>query len=299
MVNAKDGFSSLKLPPLPIGAMKLLALLGTEDFAMRDFAEVAAEDEELSRLLIKTANSSLYGASQKRDDLTQAVVFVGLRTALSISLGFSLFRGIRSDRASLEERWCWRRLLISAVSARGIAHRTKLVPAEQAFLAGMVQEFGLLLWVQQQPRLSRRLLIDYEKMRLPLADVEQGTLSETHAAITESLLQSWKFPADVAETIGRRHQSSPPFGERPPLERVILAAEGVCDFVLSASHETYQVVSRRLASFPAEAALDIHRMLTATQIGVLGLADVLNVRIPNGMPVAGLVDRFKDPPAAD
>lgn len=279
--------------------MKLLALLETEDFAMRDFAEAAGEDEELSHQLIKTANSPLYGASQKRDDLTHAVVFLGLRTALSIALGFSLFRGIRGNKASLEERWCWRRLLVSAVAARGIAHRTKLIATEQAFLAGFVQEFGLLLWVQQQPRVSRRLLIEYEKRRLPLADLEQELLSETHAAVTESLLRSWSFPAEAAATIGRRHQTSPPFGERSPLERVLLTAEGVCDFVLSASHETYQVLFERFAGFPAEASLDLQRMLKATQVGVIGLADVLNVRIPNGLPVAGLAERFREPPASD
>lgn len=293
--NEADKPDFLEIPQLDPAALRILALLQDDDFDLTTFANAASLDPYVANQLIRLASCPLYGPVQKFEDVTGAVVYLGLRTALSIGLGFSLFKGMRKGDGNFDQQWCWRRLLLNAVAAREVALRTRAASMDQAFLTGLVQDFGLLLLVQQRRVKYRELLAEFKREPQPLAGLEERFFGHQHAMVSEALLESWRFPRPIVRAVAWHH-GCPATDETPPkLSAVLTTAESVTDFVLGPNRATLDFLRRRLATPPTRLDDPLAKVLEAIVQQVHGLSDVLQIWFPRNLDItAMLAEASKD-----
>ena len=110
--------------------------------ALNDIAEVIETDPALTVKLLKTANSPLFGLSQKISSIQQATVILGLRAVKVMALSFSLVDTLdRARTPGLDYRRYWRRSLTSAVASKLIAEELGSARADE----GLVVSFETLL----------------------------------------------------------------------------------------------------------------------------------------------------------
>src|SRR6202050_524848 len=132
------------LPSLPTIAVQVLDLAAKADVDIAEIARIISKDPALSTKILRTVNSSFYGRSQNVSTISHALVILGLQSVKTLVLGFSLVTTLSKTKGFKHVQY-WRRSIYAATAARTVAVKMKLVQQEEAFLAALLQDIGMLV----------------------------------------------------------------------------------------------------------------------------------------------------------
>src|SRR5262249_444658 len=132
------------LPSLPGIAIKLLGLMRQRSFSVDKIAQLIQNDPALTSKVLRTVNSSYYGLSRPCPNITRAVTFLGINTVKSLTLGLSLIGLGRSAGLGFDLSLYWRRAVYGAAAARLIAKISNTYDPDEAFVAALLQDVGVL-----------------------------------------------------------------------------------------------------------------------------------------------------------
>ena len=126
-------------------ATEIIALARDPDIEMAKVAQAIGCDPAMTAKILRIANSAFYAQRRPSQNLRQALVIIGLNAALTLALSFSLVSSMRALRAAgIDYPRFWRRALLAATGARAFAESIKAPHAEDIFLAGLLQDIGVL-----------------------------------------------------------------------------------------------------------------------------------------------------------
>ena len=199
-----------KLPTLPVVAMRVLELTAKPDVSLRELASVIENDPAIATKVLRTVNSSYYALTRRCGSIQQALAFLGLQTVKALVLGFSLARSVDGggdDEVSFDFTDYWRRSIYSAASAREIAMLTHRCDPDEAFVASLVQDIGMVaLWRAYGDRYLQ--VIDLAKGdHRRLSALEQRSIEIDHTIVGAEMLSRWRFPEEVVEAVRCQHRS--------------------------------------------------------------------------------------------
>ncbi|MGD0768923.1 MAG: GGDEF domain-containing protein [Tepidisphaeraceae bacterium] len=196
------------LPSLPTIAMQILDLAGMPNVDITEIARVISKDPALSSKILRTVNSSFYGRSQHIGTISHALVILGLQSVKTLVLGFSLVTTLsRNKIAGFNHLRFWRRSIYAATAARTLATKMRLVQQEEAFIAALLQDIGMLA-------LNQVISAAYGEIcgkcgtHVELIKAEKESLGMTHAEVGAILAEQWKLPAILAATIRASHNAA-------------------------------------------------------------------------------------------
>lgn len=194
------------LPSLPRVAVELLELWEDESVSIARIARTVSTDPALSARLVRQANSPFYGFRSRVDSIERAVTLMGLNATMSLCLGFSLLRDRRrkGDEDFDHDRY-WHRSAAAAVAARVLGRKLSVANPDGLFLAGLLQDLGMLVLVQALPEIYSPLLRRARGDHVALARFEHDALGADHAGFGRYLLAKWGFPEDIAAAVGSSH----------------------------------------------------------------------------------------------
>ncbi|MCA9296496.1 MAG: HDOD domain-containing protein, partial [Phycisphaerales bacterium] len=218
--------NSPRLPSLPAVAIQLLDLTSDENVDLKAIAELIRYDQALAAKVLRTVNSSFYGLTKPCATIRQALIYLGLNTVKSLVLGFSLVEtmdGGGEETVDFDFITYWRRSLYSAVAAREIGARVKCADPEEAFLAAIMQDFGMVVMhrVFGDEYLQ---CIDLAMRHRDLAAIETTHLQLTHAEVGAEIAQRWNLPDHLVDAIRQQHTATPDDPERDAFVRQIILA---------------------------------------------------------------------------
>src|SRR5580765_3395312 len=137
------------LPSLPSIAMQVLDLAQKSDVDIAEIARLISKDPALSGKILKTVNSAFYQRSQNVSTISHALVILGLQSVKTLVLGFSLVTNLTKNKSrGFQHLAYWKRSIFAATAARSIAARAGLVQQEEAFLAALLMDIGMLVFDQ-------------------------------------------------------------------------------------------------------------------------------------------------------
>jgi diguanylate cyclase (GGDEF)-like protein len=182
------------LPTLPGVALRIVELSNDPDSSLADIVEVIAPDPALSVKFLKVANSPIYSRRRKIDNLRQALSLLGLNTAVTLALSFSLRTALaETQQYSFDMSFYWRRSLLAAEAARTLGSQRRLTYQDELFLAGLLQDIGMLV-------LDRVMPTEYGPLVKKATSHEQLSKAETqvfgidHIKVGTWLLRQWGLP---------------------------------------------------------------------------------------------------------
>ncbi|MEM1143375.1 MAG: GGDEF domain-containing protein [Pseudomonadota bacterium] len=191
------------LPSLPTVAAEIIQLTSQDDFGLNDLTDIVRNDMAIATKLIATANTVAYRGNEAVTEISNAVARLGFKSTVMIALSFSLaVRGEQTKTDSVDTAALWQRSVASAAIARILARQMESVNAEACFLAGLVQDIGVLAMLQAAPETYANL---EDASHDDARDAEIQMHGCDHAEVGVWLLNSWKFPSSVVDLIGSSH----------------------------------------------------------------------------------------------
>lgn len=190
--------SGYSLPPLSVIAMKLVELAADENSSLEDMVRLVERDPSLTVRVLKLANTAFFSSGRRITTLSQAALRLGSNnlkmTALSVSLRSAFPLG---KVGQLDYEQFWRVSLYRGLIARALAQRTRTCDPEEAFVAGLTMEVGLLIFFDLYVKSSEQEVdLDLEPLEDLLAR-EKAFCGVDHREVGKAAFKYWKFPEAI------------------------------------------------------------------------------------------------------
>lgn len=193
---------------LPASAIRIMKI--AEDPASTEDAllEVLEGDPPLAARVLKVVNSAFYGRPRQVGSTAAAMRLLGVNAIRNVALAASLNRLFRGGRTvpGFEAGDLWTHAVAVGTAARRIAERCGGIPPEEAMLAGLLHDIGLLVEIQASPAEFAALIsATSQDASLSFAEAESKWLGATHEAFGQALCEQWRFPDALANACGHHH----------------------------------------------------------------------------------------------
>ena len=183
---------------------RLLDMCRDEDTTTEEVISLVSSQPDIADGLMRLANAGGKGGS---GTLPGAVQRFGPKAARTLALGLALashLPGAKNRKGRHRNFWTY--ALTTACAARAYAQVKDGDRSEDAFLAGLLQDIGMLAFCRARPE-DYRCVLKFKELepRAPLHKVERRTMGLDHMELGRALLKQWRLPADIYEPIRYHH----------------------------------------------------------------------------------------------
>ena len=202
-----------RMPAFPRSVQQLLELTRDVNVEPRAIVEVLEHDPVMAGRILRTVNSAFYGLSRKVASMSHAVVMLGMNTVKNMALAVSAAGMLpRQNAAGFDTGEYLRHSLVVAGVARAIAQREGDADPGEAYIAGLLHDFGKVLFAVNLPEEFRRALKAAADEGIALQEAEQREIGMAHPQAGAMLARKWQFPESLATAIATHHDAVPEGG---------------------------------------------------------------------------------------
>ena len=203
---------NFELPPIPDVMLQIADKIDNPTISMDEIIECITDQILVSKIL-RICNSPYYGQRGHVSTLKAAVVFIGLKSLMSIITVHAM--SSFSPRNSKEIKKVLKHCLVCAMIARQIT-RDMGGNYELAFICGLLHDIG------------KTILLDMLGDYMLLPEARDKLIEENHAEVGYLLADKWNFGADIKEVI-RYHHAPERAVENVNLAEVISLSNAMAD----------------------------------------------------------------------
>ncbi|MBN2021691.1 MAG: HDOD domain-containing protein [Pirellulales bacterium] len=218
-----------EISTLPHIALRVMEVASDENSDAVDLKEVMEGDAALSARVLRVVNSSAFATRTQITNLQQAIAYLGLKQIRNLAMTASVSELFAKDEAigPYRRSALWRHLVSVGICSRLIAMRRKIHNFEDAFLAGLLHDIGVVLEDQHFHEAFRETIHSLDGSRT-LAQTEREQLNFDHTTLGEKVAQTWGFPEIVTATIRHHHASMNYRGNDINIVRSVEVANLIC-----------------------------------------------------------------------
>jgi HD-like signal output (HDOD) protein len=181
---------SFTLPTLPDVAMRIRDAANDPGKGVADIVKLVQADAVIAAYCLKVANSAAYAAASPVQGVQDAVMRMGIAATRDLITAFTikdLFSALDSETRALM-RMAWQHSSRIAALSYVIARHSQRLNAEQALLAGLVHDIGMLVLLREWP-VHARAAIDRQTLKM--------LARELNGAVGSMVLRAWHFPDSI------------------------------------------------------------------------------------------------------
>ncbi len=191
---------------LPEVTSKIISTVENPQSTAAQLHRIVSHDPALATRILKVVNSAFYGLPGQVGSIERAIVLLGLNAVKNIAVAASigqLFRGAKLyDGYTAKDLWT--HCIAVALAGRELAKQSGLPIAEEAFLAGMIHDIGLLICLQLFPEQLREVC-EKTKAGGVFYELERQIIGVDHQQLGMGLAEQWKFPRPCQLVAGYHH----------------------------------------------------------------------------------------------
>ncbi len=189
------------LCPFPVAAQRLLELTSSPDYRVAEVTEVIESDPALASRLLRIVNSALAGLKRPCRSVRSAVTLLGQRNLRQSALSASVLAGFGANdersAAILDHS------NVVAALCRDLANKARL-PAEEAYLCGLLHDAGKLMLLQAHDDRYAALLdegLEGDALRVKECEL----YGFDHGILGGQVLADWRVPDPIPLVVGWHH----------------------------------------------------------------------------------------------
>lgn len=218
------------LATLPQVTSRIITTVEDPKSTAQQLHKIVAHDPALVTRILKVVNSAFYGLPGQVGSVERAIVILGLNgiknIAVAASLG-QLFRGANLCDG-ISPRDLWTHCIGVAVAARELARNMKLNVADEAFLAGLIHDIGLLVSLQLYPEKLGEVCRNAQSSESDFIQIERQIIGLDHQQLGMGLAEQWKFPRACQLVAGYHHCPQTLADQARYLVAIVHVADTVC-----------------------------------------------------------------------
>lgn len=197
---------------LPEITLRIIELVEDPTSTAQDLHNVISHDPALCSRILKVVNSAFYGLPRQIGSINRAIVLLGLNAVKNIAIAASLAKLFRGGEfsAKFNARDLWIHSVATAAGAKLLADQLRLGLPDEAFLAGLIHDIGIMVEMQGD---RHKLAEVFEKMTFDkdgcpqqnMIEIEREVFGADHQEFGQALCESWKFPKSFSYVTGHHH----------------------------------------------------------------------------------------------
>ena len=164
---------------------------------------IVKQDTAVCAKIIHLVNSVFFGTIQKITDIEKAIRYLGINLVKNLVLSIELFSSFERPRrvrpALLAD------LQLHSVRVANLARQ--MFPdkerAEEAFVAGLLHDIGLLIQICHLPEQYAEVKAELTRTNRPIHHIERERFGFDHGQLGAYLLGVWGIPAGTVDAVAR------------------------------------------------------------------------------------------------
>ncbi|HMW19279.1 MAG TPA: HDOD domain-containing protein [Accumulibacter sp.] len=191
-----------EVPTLPAVVMHALHVLQDPDSDAKAVQQVISNDPAISAKILRVANSAFFGRSRRVGTIAEAINVLGFINVQGILISVSAFDAFRTKRLNLLD--FWKHSIATATAARFLSRHVPL-PADQAFMAGLLHDIGKLIFAVQAEGAYQRMLELRQQTPMSSLQAEQTLFEFTHPEVGAMVAERWDLPPPYIAAVAHHH----------------------------------------------------------------------------------------------
>ena len=194
-----------RMPAFPKSVQKILELTRDVNCSPKDLVQVIDKDPVVTVKILRVVNSAYYSLPKQITSISHAVVYMGFNSVKNLALSVAAIGMLPKDNAAgFDVQQYLLHSLATASIAKQLALRADDADPTDCFIAGLLHDFGKVVFAQFMPHEFRQALqrcqADGSSLHLALREL----IGADHAVVGAMLVEKWRFAAPLVDTI--RHQ---------------------------------------------------------------------------------------------
>lgn len=211
-----------RMPAFPKSVQKILELTRHFECSSKDLVQVIEKDPVMTVKVLRVVNAAYYSLPKQITSINHAVVYLGFNTIKNLALSIAAIGLLPAcNVAGFDGKQCLLHSLSTAGIAKQLALRVREVDPMDCFVAGLLHDFGKIVLAQFMPAQFQKALELSQVNKISLHAVLREVIGTDHAEVGAMLVQRWRFPADLIETV--RFQYGPELKDTPMIACVFAA----------------------------------------------------------------------------
>lgn len=198
------------IPSPPQVIVDLQMEMAMPDPDLNAIAKIIADDAGLAGAVLKTVNSTIYGAGKEITSISRAVMNLGMNTIMRV-IDTTCLRNEMMNMGDIPDH------LFAAMngfwdSASEVAHCSVLVAQrlnftnpDQAYALGLFHNVGIPLLMMKYANYADIMRESYEQPSPRIVDTENRLIDTNHAVLGFFVARSWKLPKSLCRIISQHH----------------------------------------------------------------------------------------------
>ncbi len=156
-----------EIPHVPSVISRIIKLATDKNTSAEKLAEEIQKEPGLVIKVLKTVNSPFYGLQGEVGTVSHAISILGMTTLQNIALSRGIFDHLFEESSAdfFDLMEFWRHSFFTAIAARFMARMKKYPVPEDAFIAGLLHDIGVLAMVRAEPEMYRKVLATEQKRK--------------------------------------------------------------------------------------------------------------------------------------
>lgn len=199
------------LPAFPVIVTRLLELTQDQNSSIGDLVRAVESDPAITARLLRIANSPYYSFQRQISTVRESIIVLGFDEVRRLALNLTIHKNLvnKGSGKLFNQLLFWRHSLAVAIIAKKLAHETKLVDPEEAYVAGLLHDIGKSL-LEHHGKISYNEFLEYidEQPGVELED-EQRVIGESHDTIGALYASHSALPEPLVNAILFHHRMVP------------------------------------------------------------------------------------------
>ena len=282
--------SGYSLPSLSPVAMKIVEMAADETCSAESMAGLIENDPSLAVRLLGLANSAFFAARYPVSTLRQAIVRIGVERLRIMALSLSLRDTFPMGRVGcMDYEAFWRCSIYRALLGKSLAECIRTCNPEEAFIAGLTLEIGLLIFVDLFIKDKDEEACFDQHASESLLSWERERYGTDHRAIGEAALRYWRFPDSIV-VCQRSLENDPEERGEDSLLQVCETARSLSSLICEESVEMHPVFAGAEGRFGLSHEV-LHELLVTAFDQVQEIAESLQVEVDRERDVFELLEK--------
>lgn len=196
----------VRLVSLPEVCIRIGEMLDDPMVSASDLGQVISQDASLTARLLKIVNSAFYGFPSRIETVTRAITIIGMRELRGLVLAASVIEAFGNiPNRLIDMSAFWRHSVYCGVVAQLLARRCHVLHGERLFVAGLLHDIGKLILANRLPGRMQEVQQLMADEAMPASLAERVVLGFDHATVGGALLDAWKMPSSLRESVAFHH----------------------------------------------------------------------------------------------